>query len=248
MTTIEPRTTEEARAALAGACAAGKRLRAAGGGCFLWLGGAFPEPDALLRTCALDRTVFYEPEELVVKVEAGRTLAALQAELAAAGQELPWDEPWPERQTVGGIIAAGLSGPRRLACGAPRDHVLGMTAALSGGELIRPGGRVVKNVAGYDLTRLLVGSRGTLGVILEVALKVKPLPERAWGVTARFDGAEDLWRAVAAVLDARAFPSFLEARGGPGGFELATGAEGGREQVEAQRALLRAAVRGGAAA
>jgi hypothetical protein len=165
--------------------------------------------------------------------------------LAAKGQEVPWDLPWPDRQTIGGILATGLAGPRRLGFGMPRDHVLGVTLALADGRTIRPGGRVVKNVAGYDLTRLVVGSRGALGVITEAALRVKPLPEDALAVTAVYATGTALGAALERVHAAKLAPVFLEVRGGWGAYTLAAGVEGLREAVDAQRERLPEALREG---
>jgi len=127
----------------------------------------------------------YEPEELVLAAAAGTPLAAIEAELAAHGQELAF-EPMdygpllggaPDRGTVGGLLAANLAGPRRIKAGAARDHVLGIKAVSGRGEAFKSGGRVVKNVTGYDLPRTLAGSWGTLAVFTEVTLKVLPRAE-----------------------------------------------------------------------
>jgi glycolate oxidase FAD binding subunit len=141
--------------------------------------GAPPPADALyLRTTALDAILEYAPADLTATVQAGLPLAALQAELARNGQWLPWDPPGVETATVGGLLAGGLSGPLRLGYGTPRDWVLGMRVVLGDGRLVKSGGRVVKNVAGYDAHKLHIGALGTLGVIAEVTFKLAPLPER----------------------------------------------------------------------
>jgi glycolate oxidase FAD binding subunit len=128
----------------------------------------------------------YSPNELIVAARAGTPLAEIEATLAAHGQHLIAEPPhWipitgsAEQQTLGGVIAANLSGPRRIAMGAMRDHVLGIRAVTGHAQLIRSGGRVLKNVTGLDLCKLLTGSHGTLGVITEVTLKVLPAPEAA---------------------------------------------------------------------
>jgi len=129
----------------------------------------------------LDMTPFagipsYEPTELVVTARAGTPLDELEAALAQKGQCLPFEPPhFGARTTVGGMVAAGLSGPARAAAGAVRDYVLGATLLDGRGEVLSFGGQVMKNVAGYDVSRLLAGSLGTLGVILEVSLKVLPV-------------------------------------------------------------------------
>jgi hypothetical protein len=231
----EPASVEEAREVLMEAGAAGRSVLIAGGGCFLGPPEHRIKADFTVGTGRMARPVFYEPEEMVVKVEAGMTLEVLRRLLAERGQEMPWDYPWPGRQTVGGIIASGVVPPRRLLSGAPRDHVLGVTAVLSDGRIIRPGGRVMKNMAGYDLTRLLVGSRGIFGLIAEVVLKVKPLAEDGWMATVEFAESRDLAVAADGILAAGVFPSFLEARGKWGSYSLAVGCEGLREQSAAQR-------------
>jgi glycolate oxidase FAD binding subunit len=126
----------------------------------------------------------YSPNELVIAARAGTPMADIEATLAEHGQHIIGEPPdlaavfgARERQTLGGVIATNLSGPRRVAWGAMRDHVLGMRAVTGWGEVIRSGGRVLKNVTGLDLCKLLTGSHGTLGVITEVTLKVLPAPE-----------------------------------------------------------------------
>ncbi len=136
----------------------------------------------LLDTRDLTGVLDYQPSELVVTVRAGTPLAELEALLAAHGQCLPFEPPHfalsgaGTGATVGGMVAAGLSGPSRASVGAVRDYVLGVELVNGRAELLRFGGQVMKNVAGYDLSRLMVGSLGTLGLLTEVSLKVSPLP------------------------------------------------------------------------
>ncbi|QTD45764.1 glycolate oxidase subunit GlcE [Ottowia testudinis] len=131
----------------------------------------------LLDVRALAGVVEYEPSELVVTVRAGTRLRELQALLAERGQCLPFEPPrFGVGGTVGGIVASGLSGPARASVGSLRDYVLGVQIINGRGELLTFGGQVMKNVAGYDVSRLLAGSLGTLGVITQVSLKVLPLP------------------------------------------------------------------------
>jgi glycolate oxidase FAD binding subunit len=132
--------------------------------------------DECLDTRAYRGIVAHEPTELVVTAKAGTPLAELEAALAAHGQCLPFEPPhFGPGATVGGMVAAGLSGPARASAGALRDFVLGVQMLNGRGEWLSFGGQVMKNVAGYDLSRLLAGSRGTLGVITEVSLKVLPV-------------------------------------------------------------------------
>lgn len=135
-----------------------------------------------LSTRNLSGIPLHAPQELIVTARAGTTLAALEAKLAEAGQHLIAEPPHysfldAEAQTIGGIVATNLSGPRRIAWGAMRDHVLGIRAVTGRAEIIRSGGRVLKNVTGLDLCKLFTGSYGTLGVMSEVTLKVLPASE-----------------------------------------------------------------------
>jgi glycolate oxidase FAD binding subunit len=130
----------------------------------------------LLHTGPLNGVTSYEPSELVVTVQAGTRLAELEQLLARSGQCLPFEPPnFGGAATVGGMVAAGLSGPARASVGSVRDYVLGMTVINGRGELLTFGGQVMKNVAGYDVSRLMVGAMGTLGLIVEVSLKVLPI-------------------------------------------------------------------------
>ncbi|MFT4101608.1 MAG: glycolate oxidase subunit GlcE [Burkholderiaceae bacterium] len=150
----------------------------------LWLRGAgskdfFGEPPAgdLLDLTRLRGVISYEPTELVITARGGTSLEAVQALLARHGQMLAFEPPaFGPRSTIGGVVAAGLSGPRRMASGSVRDFVLGAALLPASGELLYFGGQVMKNVAGYDVSRLLAGSLGILGLITEVSLKVLPVP------------------------------------------------------------------------
>jgi len=134
--------------------------------------------DAALALRSLQGIVEYSPDDLVVIVRAGTTLAELQKVLSERNQFLPIDPPFPEQATIGGIVASAMAGPIRCLYGAVREHLLGVKVAQPDGTITRFGGKVVKNVAGYDVTKLYVGSFGTLGVIVEAAFKVRPLPEK----------------------------------------------------------------------
>jgi glycolate oxidase FAD binding subunit len=154
--------------------AAGAQLCIRGGGTKAFYGE--PPQGEPLDVRVLEGTSSYEPTELVVTTRCGTSLTALEALLAAQGQCLPFEPPhFGSGATVGGMVAAGLSGPSRAAVGSVRDHVLGATLLNGKGEVMSFGGQVMKNVAGYDVSRLLAGSMGTLGVILEVSLKVLPI-------------------------------------------------------------------------
>lgn len=134
--------------------------------------------DVALLLRSFQDIVEYSPDDLVIVVGAGMSLAELQQVLARRNQFLPIDPPFPEKATVGGIVSSAMAGPSRCLYGAVREHLLGVKVAQPEGTITRFGGKVVKNAAGYDLTKLYVGSFGTLGVIVEAAFKVRPLPER----------------------------------------------------------------------
>lgn len=152
----------------------GTPLRIRGGGTKDFYGQALQ--GEVLSTAALSGITSYEPSELVVTVLAGTPLAELEAMLAASGQCLPFEPPhFGPGATVGGMIAAGLAGPARATAGSVRDYVLGVTLVNGRGELLTFGGQVMKNVAGYDVSRLMAGALGTLGLIVEASLKVLPV-------------------------------------------------------------------------
>ena len=132
--------------------------------------------DIVLVLGGLGRILLHEPADLVASVEAGVKLKTLQEDLARSGQYLPVEAPLPHRATVGGILAANANGPSRLAYGTARDWLIGIRVVRSDGVVTKSGGRVVKNVTGYDLNKLYTGSLGTLGVIVEATFKLAPLP------------------------------------------------------------------------
>ncbi|HKY08338.1 MAG TPA: FAD-binding oxidoreductase, partial [Candidatus Binatia bacterium] len=132
-----------------------------------------------LKLERLNRLIEHDAANLTVTIQSGMALGAVQSILAGQKQFLPIDAPFPSRATVGGIVAANLNGPRRGYYGSVRDLVIGMKVVLPSGELIKAGGKVVKNVAGYDMCKLFVGSLGTLGIVTEVTLRLAPLAESA---------------------------------------------------------------------
>ncbi|MBH77348.1 MAG: hypothetical protein CL897_03865 [Dehalococcoidia bacterium] len=149
-----------------------------GGGTQLALGNAPNRPFSLVfLKKALQGEVEHEPTDLTAVAPAGVTLGELGAQLAESGQCLPFDPPHSEEVTLGGGLAVGIGGPVRTRYGLPRDFVLGMTVLRADSELVKAGGRVVKNVTGYDLMRLWSGSLGTIGIVTSVALRVFPLTE-----------------------------------------------------------------------
>jgi glycolate oxidase FAD binding subunit len=152
----------------------GEGVVAAGRGRHLDVGAPPRRCDVVVQLDRLDRVLAHEPADMTVTVEPGCTLAALDRALSGAGQWLPIDPPCPDETTAGGLIAANLSGPLRASQGTVRDLLLGMTVVDARGVVLRGGGRVVKNVAGYDVPKAHVGALGTLGVIVEATFKVRP--------------------------------------------------------------------------
>lgn len=181
--TLKPRDAPEVEQAVNWALAGGKTLEVLGHGSKRAIGRA-AQWDATLDLSALSGVTLYEPAELVLSVKAGTSLAEIEALLAANRQELAF-EPMDYGPllgstavpTIGGVLAANLAGPRRITAGAARDHFLGVNAVSGRGETFKSGGRVVKNVTGYDLCKLLAGSWGTLAVMTEVTIKTLPRAE-----------------------------------------------------------------------
>jgi glycolate oxidase FAD binding subunit len=148
-----------------------------GAGSWMDLGYSRTKPGVEISTLQLNRVVDYPHEELTITVEAGTLISELSKILAEKGQMLPFDCPYPEKATLGGLLATNTSGPRRLAYGTARDSVIGLDVVNAQGERIHGGGRVVKNVAGYDMPKMHIGALGTLGIIVEATIKVRPMAE-----------------------------------------------------------------------
>ena len=188
-----PPTFEQAATMLAGASAERRTVRIRGAGTKLGWGAPTATPDIELCTTGLNRIVEHNVGDLTAILEAGVPLAEAQRTFAAAGQMLALDPPLspgpgsPAAATIGGIAATGDSGPLRHRYGTPRDLIVGATVALSDGSIARSGGKVIKNVAGYDLAKLFAGSFGTLGVILSLSVRLHPLPSETTTVLAAAD-------------------------------------------------------------
>jgi glycolate oxidase FAD binding subunit len=186
-----PASTQEASALLRAAAAVpgtGLAVVARGAGTGLGWGLAPSACDLVVDLRAMDQVIDHAAGDLVVRVQAGATMAQLASVLAGAGQQLALDVP--AEATVGGVIASGTAGPRRLRYGSPRDLLIGVTAVRADGVIAHAGGKVVKNVAGYDLGKLLAGSQGTLALITEATFRLHPVPEAVAYVTAEFGPAQ----------------------------------------------------------
>jgi glycolate oxidase FAD binding subunit len=177
MTPLEPTQIEECGELLARAARERKRVAFVGGGTSLEVGNAGAPPDLVLSTRRLDRVIEYAPEDQVIVAEAGLTLARLREVAAPNAQWFGVDAPLAERATLGGLVAVGGFGPRRLRYGGMRELLLGITLVRADGASAQSGSKVVKNVAGFDLPKVVCGSLGTLGLVARVILRLHPAPE-----------------------------------------------------------------------
>ena len=175
--TVTPANLEAAAEALRAAAAAAESVAFIGGGTQMGYGYPPTCVDVLVRTTSLTRVVEYQPADMVVEVECGMTLAALQEILSPNRQRLAIDAPHPERATIGGLVATNAFGPHRTRFGSLRDLIVGVSLVRADGTRVRGGGKVVKNVAGFDLPKLAVGSLGTLGMIATATFRLHPLPQ-----------------------------------------------------------------------
>ena len=225
---VFPGTVEEAGRVVAAAAEVRVPVIPWGGGTAMHLGAPPRDGAVVVSTRRLARVVEHEPGDLTATVEAGLTMDGLQSALGTRGQWVSLDPPFPARATLGGVLATDASGPRRYLYGTARDLVIGMRIVGSDGAVVRSGGRVVKNVAGYDLHKLFIGSLGTLGLIVEATLKLRPRPEAdraCWAAFADLATADAAVRAVMAsdlvphsieLLDAAAVAACAERTGVPG--------------------------------
>ena len=158
---------------------------------------------------ALDQLIEHVPEDMTTAVQGGMTLGNFQSELSKRSQWLPVDPPSPE-VTIADLLGQNLSGPRRFGCGTLRDWLIGISVVLPDGRLIRNGGKVVKNVAGFDLCKLFIGSRGALGVIVEATFKLSPQPEKEIFLGRQFDSLDAAGEMIDVIWDSDLRPSALD--------------------------------------
>ena len=224
---VAPASAEEISEVLKLASREGWTVLPAGG--MTWLRS---KADLIVNTSRLNGTIEHEPADLIAIAQAGVRLVDLNAKLAENGQWLPLDPPDDGRATIGGVVATGLGGPQQFGYGRPRNSVIGMKVVLADGSLIKAGGRVVKNVAGYDLCKLFTGSFGSLGIITEVNFKLRPRPAREATVIAT-GTVEDLRKI------ARLFPVAACEDGDMLFVRFAGNEKGVAYQIEQARALLK---------
>ncbi len=180
---VRPQSVAEIGDIVRRAAAEGQAIYPLGGRTLMNIGLPPTRPGVAVDLRSLSQILDYPARDMTVTVQAGITLAQLQALLATENQRLPIDVPNAEQATLGGVLAANVSGPRRLGFGTLRDYVIGISTVNDQGQEVKAGGRVVKNVAGYDLCKLHIGALGTLGIISQVTLKLRPLPECASLIT-----------------------------------------------------------------
>ncbi len=196
------------------------------------------EKVSLVDLRRMNRVLELAPEDMTVTVEAGISLGALQRELATHRQWLPIDPPNAENVSIHEVLARDLNGPRRFGYGTIREHLIGIKVVLADGRSIKSGGKVVKNVAGYDLAKLFIGARDSLGIIVEATFKLRPLAEEERIVGRQAGVLAELKPALAAVFNSDLTPVILDAhcrgREDGGGISIALGFAGTHEEVEWQ--------------
>ena len=209
-----PTTVEEVSDVLRAASAAGRTVLPVGNRCTVdWLPA--PDADEVLSLRAMDAVLEHSAGDLVVHVQAGALLSDVQAAVAGAGQQLALSTPL-DGVTIGGLIAADLSGPGRYLYGTVRDLIIGTTSVRGDGVVAHSGGKVVKNVAGYDLGKLYTGSHGTLGVITDAWFRLHPVPESTRWVVAEVGDAAAVGHLTSGVRGSQTAPTAIEVRSGDG--------------------------------
>jgi len=217
---LEPRDEAALAAIVAEARAAGRAIYPLGGRTSLNYGASATRPGMGLSLAALSRVIDYPARDMTITVEAGLTLAELSRTLSAEKQWLPVFGSQPDEATIGGLVATAWSDGRRYGWGTIRDYVIGVRAVDGRGTPFKAGGRVVKNVAGYDFCKLLAGSLGTLAVITEVTLRLKPTPERSAWVVAPIDDLDSAEHALTWLTSSGARPAAIELLVGPAWSDL----------------------------
>lgn len=214
-TTLSPADQAEVASAIGDAYRAKTPLYPIGGGTSLDFGLPTKADGTGLSLAKLSRVVDYPARDMTITVEAGLTMKALADLLATERQRLPIDVPQAEQATIGGVVATNWNGPRRYGQGTVRDYVIGISAIDGRGMPFKGGGRVVKNVAGYDFCKLLAGSLGTLGVITQLTLKLKPLCDQSALIACAVASAAEAERLLAAIVRSDTVPMAVELLAGP---------------------------------
>lgn len=210
MDTLRPDTPAELAEALGASAAAGRAIRLAGASTKCAMAGPVEPADVQISTAGLNRILKYEPGDLTISVEAGLPVSELRRVLAGHKQMVPLDPPFSSSATVGGVLAANTSGPRRRHYGTARDMVIGMKFATLDGKLVESGGMVVKNVAGLDTAKLMIGSFGTLAAIAVANFKVVPVPPFSRTLALPFDSLDEAMASRDRILRGVLQPSALD--------------------------------------
>ena len=209
---VEPGSVDEASELMKLVRERGLSAAPRGSGTKMHLGDAPRELDLIISTARLNEIVEYVPGDQIVRVQAGIKLSDLQEKLAEENQMIAIDPP-EEEATVGGLVAANSAGPRRYSYGTVRDLIIGIKVVLANGTVAKAGGKVVKNVAGYDLSKLFTGSMGTLGLIVEANFRLHPVKEASKTVVAEIGGGpQEVYEAVRGVVRTQAEPTAIELR------------------------------------
>jgi glycolate oxidase FAD binding subunit len=224
--TIVPGSAEELAENLAEAQLRNRQITVCGNSTKDGMGGPISPGDITISTRALNQVIEYNPRDLTISVGAGISYCELSRVLAEHRQMIPLDPPFSGRATIGGVVAANTSGPRRRLYGSTRDMVIGMTFATLEGKLVRSGGMVVKNVAGLDMAKLMIGSYGTLAVIASLNFRLHPMPAATRTFVRDFEQVGDVTAARDEVLKGRLQPAAIDIVKLSGGYRLAIQAGG----------------------
>ena len=240
---VFPNTIEELSHLLSAADRDGKAVVPWGGGTAMALGNMTRACGLVINTSRLNRVLEYEPSDLTVVVEAGITLGDLQEELAERGQFLPLDPPLPEKATIGGILSTNSSGPIRAHFGAIRDRLIGIKVVNANGDVTKGGGKVVKNVSGYDMNKVYTGALGTLGIIVEAAFKLVPVFKETRSFLIGCDTPSEAGELAKGLRQLGVTPVALQLVGGRAfavreGYAVALQIGGVREAVERQARMV----------
>jgi len=236
---VSPASEEEIASVLRFANAAGLAVFAVGGRTKLGWGNPPAKVDVLLSLSRMMHVLEHAAADLTATAQAGCTVAELQSVLSHHGQRLAIDPLWPEKATIGGMLSTNDSGSLRVRFGALRDLIIGITLILPDGTLAKSGGKVVKNVAGYDLPKLATGALGTLGVISQATFRLHPMPRNTWSVTWKFRDAVETQKFMLAVADSKLVPSGVQARIAAGEHRVDMRFEGTVEGIKAQLGVAR---------
>jgi len=231
---VEPGSTEEVAAILNRCSKTGISVIPRGGGTKLEWGNPPRSANLILSTKRLGRLVEHAHSDLTATVEAGCTVEHFQRALSVHGQRLALDAVWPERATIGGMLATIDSGSLRVRFGALRDLIIGATIVLPDGTIAKSGGKVVKNVAGYDLQKLMTGSFGTLGIITQATFRLYPLPKQVRSFTFSFADAESANRLALKLLDSQLAYTGIQLRAEDQQSQIDVRLEGTAEALDAQ--------------